>query len=374
MTRGRAEARARVPEGHDGVTTASEGDEPNRYVVVELLDALAAGAVVATPGLTALDLDGARRVLLEDSLRAADLVAAHAGRSSTSARAAARPASRSRTRCPTRVRAARGRAAQVRASSSGGRRRTRASSGGAPRSRGPTGPASRWRRRSRRRPSRPSGACRSCGRAGSRCSGSARRPSRRAWRAVAGAACGRAGRRSPPGCSSLRKLGPDARRASRAEPAWRGSGRSPEAVGDGSGVRAATTLRRVPAGSTPSRTRRAASARRRPPSISRPAWPRRASGRSSSTSTRRRTRPPGSGCARTAPRATTCSTARRSSELAKPTAFPNLFLIPSKPELAGAAVELSRRDDGERFLADVAGRTPRASTSSCSTARPRSAR
>jgi chromosome partitioning protein len=38
-------------------------------------------------------------------------------------------------------------------------------------------------------------------------------------------------------------------------------------------------------------------------------------------------------------------------ELAKPTAFPNLFLVPSKPELAGAAVELSRRDDGDRFLA-----------------------
>ena len=40
-------------------------------------------------------------------------------------------------------------------------------------------------------------------------------------------------------------------------------------------------------------------------------------------------------------------------ELAKPTAFPNLFLVPSKPELAGAAVELSRRDDGDRFLADA---------------------
>jgi len=38
-------------------------------------------------------------------------------------------------------------------------------------------------------------------------------------------------------------------------------------------------------------------------------------------------------------------------ELAKATAFPNLFLIPSKPELAGAAVELSRRPDGEGFLA-----------------------
>jgi chromosome partitioning protein len=40
-------------------------------------------------------------------------------------------------------------------------------------------------------------------------------------------------------------------------------------------------------------------------------------------------------------------------ELAKPTAFPNLFLVPSKPELAGTAVELSRREDGEKFLADA---------------------
>jgi chromosome partitioning protein len=40
-------------------------------------------------------------------------------------------------------------------------------------------------------------------------------------------------------------------------------------------------------------------------------------------------------------------------DLAKPTAFPNLFLVPSKPELAGAAVELSQRADGERFLADA---------------------
>jgi chromosome partitioning protein len=38
-------------------------------------------------------------------------------------------------------------------------------------------------------------------------------------------------------------------------------------------------------------------------------------------------------------------------ELAKPTAFPNLFVIPAKPELAGAAVELSRRSDGESYLA-----------------------
>jgi chromosome partitioning protein len=37
-------------------------------------------------------------------------------------------------------------------------------------------------------------------------------------------------------------------------------------------------------------------------------------------------------------------------DLAKPTKFANLDLIPSKPELAGAAVELARRDDGERYL------------------------
>jgi chromosome partitioning protein len=38
-------------------------------------------------------------------------------------------------------------------------------------------------------------------------------------------------------------------------------------------------------------------------------------------------------------------------ELAKPTRFRNLFLVPSKAELAGAVVELSRRDDGDRYLA-----------------------
>ncbi len=38
-------------------------------------------------------------------------------------------------------------------------------------------------------------------------------------------------------------------------------------------------------------------------------------------------------------------------ELAKPTRFDNLFLVPAKPELAGAAVELSQHADGERYLA-----------------------
>ena len=40
-------------------------------------------------------------------------------------------------------------------------------------------------------------------------------------------------------------------------------------------------------------------------------------------------------------------------DLVKPTAFENLFLVPSKPELAGAAVELSRHEDGDRYLAQA---------------------
>ena len=39
--------------------------------------------------------------------------------------------------------------------------------------------------------------------------------------------------------------------------------------------------------------------------------------------------------------------------LAKPTAFANLSLVPAKPELASAAVELAIRDGGERYLADA---------------------
>lgn len=40
-------------------------------------------------------------------------------------------------------------------------------------------------------------------------------------------------------------------------------------------------------------------------------------------------------------------------ELAKPTRFENLYLVPSKPELAGAAVELAQRDGGDRYLAEA---------------------
>jgi chromosome partitioning protein len=42
-------------------------------------------------------------------------------------------------------------------------------------------------------------------------------------------------------------------------------------------------------------------------------------------------------------------------ELAKPTRFPNLDLVPAKPDLAGALVELARRDDGDRYLARSLG-------------------
>ncbi len=42
-------------------------------------------------------------------------------------------------------------------------------------------------------------------------------------------------------------------------------------------------------------------------------------------------------------------------ELAKPTRFANLELVPAKTELAGTAVELARRSDGERFLAHSLG-------------------
>src|SRR5881392_3471270 len=37
-------------------------------------------------------------------------------------------------------------------------------------------------------------------------------------------------------------------------------------------------------------------------------------------------------------------------ELARPTRFANLDLVPAKPELAAAVVELARRDDTDRFL------------------------
>jgi len=43
-------------------------------------------------------------------------------------------------------------------------------------------------------------------------------------------------------------------------------------------------------------------------------------------------------------------------ELVNPTRFPNLFLVPAKPALAGAAVELSQYRGGESFLGDALAR------------------
>jgi chromosome partitioning protein len=40
-------------------------------------------------------------------------------------------------------------------------------------------------------------------------------------------------------------------------------------------------------------------------------------------------------------------------ELAKPTRFRNLDLVPAKTDLAGAAVELARREEGDRYLAEA---------------------
>ncbi|MGH3001067.1 MAG: ParA family protein [Gaiellaceae bacterium] len=40
-------------------------------------------------------------------------------------------------------------------------------------------------------------------------------------------------------------------------------------------------------------------------------------------------------------------------ELVKPTRFENLFLVPSRPELAGAAVELAQREGGDRYLSEA---------------------
>jgi len=40
-------------------------------------------------------------------------------------------------------------------------------------------------------------------------------------------------------------------------------------------------------------------------------------------------------------------------ELVHPTAYPNLDLVPAKPDLAGAVVELARRSDGELYLAQA---------------------
>src|ERR671937_1248026 len=43
-------------------------------------------------------------------------------------------------------------------------------------------------------------------------------------------------------------------------------------------------------------------------------------------------------------------------QLAKPTRFPNLHLVPSQPDLAGATVELAQRADGDTYLRQALAR------------------
>ena len=127
-----------------------------------------------------------------------------------------------------------------------------------------------------------------------------------------------------------------------------------------------------PAGSTRSPTRRAASARRRPRSTSPPASRRPASARSSSTSTRRRTRPRGSASARTEARPSTCSTAIPLPQLARPTRFATS--ISSRRSPTSRAPRWSSRA-AATASATWPTRSPaqRTTTRSCSsTARPRS--
>ena len=62
-------------------------------------------------------------------------------------------------------------------------------------------------------------------------------------------------------------------------------------------------------------------------------------------------------------------------KLAKPTRFPRLDLVPSQPELAGAAVELARGAPTASAISPKRWPRPaRATPSSSSTARPRSGR
>ena len=157
-------------------------------------------------------------------------------------------------------------------------------------------------------------------------------------------------------------------------------GPSPRYGGAGSRMRATlaapvSSLAACPPGSTQSRTRRAASARRRPPSTSARVSRRPASASFSSTSTRRRTPRPGSGCARTGHRRTTCWTAYRSQRSRSPRPVANLDIVMAKSDLAAAAVDLSSRARRRALPRRCARRRRSTRTRTfSSTARRRSAR
>ena len=226
--------------------------------------------------------------------------------------------------------------------------------------------ASPSRRRSPRRRSRLSGACRSVDSGGA--VGALRRSDAAQADRVApsGAGCSQPSSRArlARGCSCCASLRPT-------PPGFPARARG-VAQETSAGV---VSVSVCPAGSTRLRTRRAASARRRPPSTSPPASPRRRAARSWSTSTRRRTRPPGSAMRANGTSSLRPARRRPLDELARPTRFANLDLVPSKPELAGRrgrARAARRRRALPRRRAR--GATRRLRRSSSSTARRRSAR
>ena len=334
-------------------------------------------AVVATPGLTALDLDAARRVLLDDSLRAVDLVGAQRGpgRRRRLGRRRAR-ASRSRARCPSASSSCSRPSGGSATSSSAGRRRTRASSGAAPRSRRPTGPGAALAK-ALAPPPVAAEWCLPLVRPGGIAIlwvGETAEPDAR--RARRGAARGRARRGAAPGLLVLRKLGPT-------PPGFpRRTGRGAQAPARLTDVRASRSdVRRARLPSVRGRQRlrvREPEGRRRQDDHRR--QPRRVPRRGGRARARRRPRPAGERDLRARDarerhlelRPARRRAARASSRSRR--AFANLFLVPSKPELAGAAVELVAPRRRRALPRRRARRARTASTSSCSTARPRSAR
>ena len=287
-------------EDEPGVSTRSEGEEPYRYVVVDPeLTALArAAARDAGPDRDPGSRPRRARVHLDESLARC--------RSSSATRRSGRRRrlGRRRTGDPDR-----GCAARPRASSCSRRRAQvrlpRVGRGGLPERRGSSAAAPR----SSQSDSLRRGGCEGAGAASGRgrvvpAAGTSGRGGDPARRPVGGRRCGRARsaqqlgggepERRIAGCWSSRRSSPTPpgfpRRAGIAR-------KRPLAYRADAQQRPSAREERMfewPGGSTRSRTRRAGSARRRPRSTSPPASPRPASARSSSTSTRRRTRPPGS--------------------------------------------------------------------------------
>ena len=338
------------------MTTSSEGDEPNRYVVVEPRPRRVAAAedwlraVVETPGLTALDLAAARagaarrtrsRALpVLERVRGADRrcrlgerLAGDPDRCSRSRSARSCCSRRSGRKCDFLEQLGAG----ERARCPGPRRGAGARLGGRRAREGTRPAAGRGRVVPAARP----------GRAALPCSGSARAPISSGSRASRGRLAAelvawlRRARRAA-------KDGPDARRLPAPHRRGAQSGRSPESpsvlasslaamsgqglcVREPEGRRRQDDDRRQPR-RLPRRGRRAR-ARRRP----RPAGERDLGARDEGErhlELRPARRRPARASSRSRPRSRTSS------------------CIPSKPELAGAAVELARRADGEGFLAE----------------------